>query len=185
MKINIPRHYLYLALISALLLIFVIVFSFTVLIPKGKEYRIQRLEYKTEMQEYRKYQNFYNDTLNVLKDLQSKHRHIIQAFDKPFNPQRFEKQYKDLFSSLRVAKLDRIKNEENFAVYEVNTSSKISSPTNFYDFLDAINKGDWIIAVNFPIEFKREGEMINSSFTMRVYSNNKDTNSSASVSEAK
>ncbi|WP_304544392.1 hypothetical protein [Sulfurimonas microaerophilic] len=185
MKISIPRHYLYLTLISIVLLIFVIVFSFSVLIPKGKEYRIERLSFKTELNEYAKYQEFYDETLDVLKDLQSKNRHIIQAFDKPFNPQRFEKQHKTYFSDLKISKVDRAKDDEGFAVYEVNTTSKISSPTNFYDFLDAINKADWIIAVNFPIVFKREGEMINSSFTMRVYSNNNDTNSSASTSEAK
>ncbi|MEJ2373101.1 MAG: dihydroxy-acid dehydratase, partial [Sulfurimonas sp.] len=52
MKINIPRHYLYLAFISLLLLLFVVVFSFKVLIPKGKEYRIQRIELKKELTKY-------------------------------------------------------------------------------------------------------------------------------------
>ncbi|WP_428739412.1 hypothetical protein [Sulfurimonas sp.] len=185
MKINIPRHYLYLALLSVVLFIFVVVFSFKVLIPKGKEYRVQRIELQKELKEYRKYQDFYDETLSVLKDLQSKNRHIIQAFDKPFNPSRFEKELKTYFSTLKVTKLARDKDDEGFATYQVDTSSKINSPTNFYDFLDAINKSDWIISVNFPITFKREGEMINSSFTMKVYSNNKDTNSSASTSEAK
>ena len=105
MKINLPRHYLYLALISVILLIFVLIFSFAVLIPKGKEYRIQRLEFKKEFKEYRKYQLFYDETLDVLKDLQSKNRHIIGAFDRPFNPTRFEKQYKNFFSDLKVTKI--------------------------------------------------------------------------------
>lgn len=185
MKINLPRHYLYLALISVVLLIFVLIFSFAVLIPKGKEYRIQRLEFKKEFKEYKKYQMFYDETLKVLKELQSKNRHIIGAFDRPFNPTRFEKQYKNFFSDFKVTKLDRTKDEEEFAVYEVNTTSRINSPTNFYDFLDALNKGDWIVSVNFPITFKRDSEAISSSFTMKVYSNNKDNNSSAAVSPAK
>ncbi|MDH4945205.1 hypothetical protein [Sulfurimonas sp. C5] len=185
MNINIPRHYLYLSLVSVLLLIFVIFFSFKILIPKGKEYRTQRIEYKQEFKEYQRYQIFYDETLSVLKELQSKNRHIIQAFDKPFNPERFEKQHKTYFSSFQISKIDKADNEEGFAVYEVNTTSKINSPANFYDFLDAINKSDWIVSINFPIEFKKDGEMINSSFTMKVYCNNKDTNSSASASAAK
>ncbi len=185
MRTNLPRHYIYLALVSVLLLMFVFIFSFSLLIPQGKEYRIERVELKQELKEYKKYQVFYDETLSVLKDLQSKNRHIIQGFDRPFNPQRFEKQYKSLFSNLQVTKVDKLPNEENFAVYEVNTTSKISSPTTFYDFLDAINKGDWIISVNFPINFKRDGEFISSSFTMKVYCNNKETNSTASTSEAK
>ena len=64
--------------------------------------------------------------------------------------------------------------ESKFTTYDVNTTSLINSPKSFYNFLEAVNKSDWIVAVNFPITFKRDAEMINSSFTMKVYSNNKD-----------
>ena len=185
MKIKISRQYLYILLISISLFLFVLVFSFGVLIPKGKEYRKARLELRKENLDLRKHQNFYDDTLKTLKDLQSKNRHIITAFDTAFNPDRFEKQHKVFFSSLSISKISRAKDEEGFATYEVNTTSQISSPKNFYDFLDALNKSDWIIGVNFPIDFKRDGEMIKSSFTMKVYANNKDKNSTASGSVAK
>lgn len=185
MKINIPRQYIYLGLLSFILLIFVFLFSWGVLIPQGKEYRIKRIALKEELKEYRKYQNFHDETLEKLKDLQSKNRHIIEAFDNPFNPKRFEKQNKLYFSDFSISKISKAKNEEGFTLYEVNTTSKISSPTNFYDFLDAINKSDWIIGVNFPIKFKRDGELIRSSFTMKVYANNKESNATASSSSAK
>ena len=185
MKIKISRHYLYIFLISFFLLLFVFVFSFTVLIPEGQDYREARLELRKENLALRKYQDFYDTTLKTLKDLQSKNRHIITAFDTTFNPKRFEKQHKVFFSSLSISKISRVKDEDEFATYEVNTTSQISSPTNFYDFLDALNKSDWIIGVNFPINFKRDGEMIKSSFTMKVYANNKDKNSTASKSVAK
>jgi len=185
LKINISRHHIYILLVSIFLFLFVLIFSFGLLIPEGKDYRIKRIALQKELKEYNKYKTFNEETLQKLKDLQSKNRHIITAFDRPFNPNRFEKEYKTQFSSLTLSKLARVKNEKGFAVYEVNTTSHISSPKNFYDFLDAINKGDWIIGMNFPIKFLREGEMIKSSFTMKVYENNKDKNSTASKSEAK
>ncbi|QOP45130.1 hypothetical protein [Sulfurimonas paralvinellae] len=185
MKINISRHHIYILLLSIFLFLFVLVFSFGLLIPEGKEYRVKRGELKKELGEYRKYKAFYDETLQTLKDLQSKNRNIITAYDRTFSPERFEKQHKAQFSSLRVTKINRIKDVEGFSVYEVNTTSHISSPTNFYDFLDAVNKGDWIIGVNFPIGFLRDGEMIKSSFTMKVYANNKDKNSTASTSSDK
>ena len=185
MKIKISRQYLYIMLISVFLLLFVLVFSFAVLIPKGKEYREARLELLKKNAELRKYQDFHDKTLRQLKDLQSKNRHVITAFDTTFHPGRFEKKYKSYFSSLHVKKVARLKDEEGFATYEVNTTSHISSPTNFYNFLDSLNKGDWIIGVNFPIDFKRDGEMIQSSFRMKVYANNKDKNATASGSVAK
>lgn len=185
MKINISRQHIYLLVLSVVLLIFVIIFSFAVLIPAGKEYRIKRVELKKVSSELHKYENFHNETQETLQDLRSKNRRIITAFDATFNPDRFEKQNKKYFSSLAVSKVNFEKIEDYFAVYEVNTTSKMSSPKAFYDFLESVNKSDWIININFPIMFKREGELIKSSFTMKVYCNNRDTNSSTSASEAK
>ena len=185
MKINISRHQIYILLLSVFLFLFVLIFSFSLLIPEGKNYRIKRVELKKAQQEHDKYKNFHDETLDTLKNLQSKNRTIITAFDRPFSPKRFEKQYKSHFSSLRITKINRVADEEGFSVYEVNTTSHIASPTNFYDFLDALNKGDWIIGVNFPIKFIRDSEMIRSSFTMKVYENNRNKKSSASGSSAK
>jgi len=168
--------------VSLFLFLFVLVFSFAVLIPAGKEYRIKRVELKKTNKELREYENFHNETLETLQELKSKNRRIITAFDTTFNPARFEKQNKNYFSSLSIAEVNFLKVEKDFAVYEVNTTSEISSPSTFYNFLDSVNKSDWIIAVNFPINFKRDGELIKSSFTMKVYCNNKDSNSTASGS---
>ena len=182
MKINISRHHLYILLVSVFLFLFVILFSFILLIPKGQDYREQRMEVKKIVSKVDKYQNFHDETFETLKELQSKNRHIITAFDNIFDPKRFEKEHKSYFSALSILKISKKEDEAEFAVYEVNTTSSISSPKNFYNFLDAVNKSDWIIGVNFPITFKRQGEMIASSFTMKVYCNNRDTNASASAS---
>jgi hypothetical protein len=58
----------------------------------------------------------------------------------------------------------------SFKVYEVNATTKITSPQTFYQFLEKINKSDWIIGVDFPIHFERDGDKIKSSFTMKVHS---------------
>ena len=177
MKINISRQYIYLISFSLFLLIFVLVFAFFVLIPEGKEYRKSRVEVKSQLKELRKYQYFNDDTEAKLKELQKKHRHIIIAFDTIFNPKKFQKQHEKYFSSLKISKLQRGDDIKEFAVYEVNAVSKLSSPKGFYDFLDAINKSDWIIGIDFPIDFVREGELIKSAFTMKVYCSNRDKNS--------
>jgi hypothetical protein len=155
------------------LLLFVVLFSFLVLIPEGKNYREQRIELKKENQEVRKYQNFHDETLERLKQLQSENRHIIQALDTSFNPQRFEKIYKEFFTSLTISEQTQVSDDDEFYIYEVNTTSHINSPQSFYNFLDAVNKSDWVIGINFPINFKRDGDLIKSSFTMRVYNANK------------
>ncbi len=171
MKIKtITRQTIYLSVVTLFLFIFVVVFSFFALIPEGKTYRVKKSELKKENLELQKYQEFNNETLERLKKLQGDNAHIITAFKAPFNVEQFEKSNKIYFNSLSISEKIRVDNEEEFSVYEVNTTSKINSPKVFYDFLDAINKSDWIIAVNFPINFKKEADMIRSSFTMKVYS---------------
>lgn len=169
MHVNISRQNLYLLILSLVSLVFVLVFSINVLIPQGKEYREQRIELAKEQKELESYQNFHDETLDVLKKLQADNRHIIKALDTKFDPKRFEKQHLEYFNSLTLSEIKAVGQEEEFVVYEVNTSSKINSPTSFYQFLEAVNKSDWIIGVNFPIHFKRENEMIRSSFTMQVH----------------
>jgi hypothetical protein len=169
MKINISRQSIYLLSLSIFLLIFVLLFSFLVLIPEGKEYREKRGEVSKQRAELRRYTEFSDTTLEKLKQLQADNRHIITALDTSFNPERFEKQHRTFFTSLTLAKQEKKENEDDFLVYEVNTTSSINSPQSFYEFLDAVNKGDWIIGINFPINFKRDSELIKSTFTMRIY----------------
>ena len=171
MKINISRQNIYLLVLSIMLLVFVLLFSFFVLIPAGKDYREERTKVNHEMKELRRYQEFNSATLEQLKTLQADNRDIITAFDTSFNPDKFAKQYRVHFTSLHLSKHEKMIDgaEDEFAVYEVNTTSAINSPQSFYDFLDAINKSTWVIGVNFPINFKRDREMIKASFTMKVY----------------
>jgi len=173
MKINISRQSIYLLSVSIFLLIIVLVFSFLVLIPEGKEYRKQRSALNKDARELRRYEEFNNATLEKLKQLQADNAHIITAFDNTFNSERFEKQHSSYFTTLKLSKKEPLANEDDFSVYEVNTTSSINSPQSFYEFLDAVNKGDWIIGINFPINFKRNHELITSSFTMKVYSTQK------------
>ena len=177
MKINISRQYLYILILSLVLLVFVLIFSFVFLIPEGKDYRIQRGELKKISKEVKRFDDFNVETLELLKQLQSKNRHIITAFNTTFSKDRFQKQYSKYFKTLKLSKQFKSKDVDGFITYDVNTTSKIDSPKSFYKFLDAINKSDWIISVNFPIKFKRDAELIHSTFSMKVYNNKKDLNS--------
>ncbi|MEA3228213.1 MAG: hypothetical protein U9P38_03980 [Campylobacterota bacterium] len=169
MKINISRQIIYLLGLTLFLLIFVSVFSFNFLIPEGKEYRKVSAEVKKERRILREYQNYNDAKLEEIAALQTENKAIIKAFDTPFNTKKFEKQYKKYFSQLSIAPQVELAKEREFKVYEVNTTSQINSPKSFYNFLEGINKSEWMISINFPINFKRNKQGISASFTMKVY----------------
>ncbi|MFA6189157.1 MAG: hypothetical protein WC680_07745 [Sulfuricurvum sp.] len=162
---------LYLVLISLLLLVGIIVFSTLFLIPKGKEYRILRLESKKEQQLISRAQEQYDTVNQKLKRLKHEHEHTIKAFATPFDPKKFTKDNHQDFQDLYLTEIEVADHNSSFKVYEVNATTKISSPQVFYQFLEKINKSDWIIGVNFPIYFERDENKIKSSFTMRVHRN--------------
>ncbi|WP_310439429.1 hypothetical protein [Sulfuricurvum sp.] len=163
------RQTLYVVILSLLLLIGVVAFSFLFLIPKGKEYRSLRLDSKKEFQQLELAQNRYDNTYNRLQDLKAQNRHVIGAFDTMFNPDRFERLYKKEFTDLYLTEVTTFDSNGTFKVYEVNATSKITSPQSFYNFLENINQSEWVIGVNFPIHFVRDGDKIRSSFTMKVH----------------
>ena len=169
------RQTLFVVILSLVLLIGVTAFSFFFLIPKGKEYRSLRLESKKEFQEFELTQNRFDNTKNRLDDLKKEHKHTIGAFDKTFDPGRFERLYKKEFTDLYLTEVTAEESNGTFKVYEVNATSKITSPKSFYEFLDNINKSEWVIGVNFPIHFERDGDQIRSSFTMKVHNKPSDT----------
>lgn len=179
-KIEISRQNIYIAVLSVLLLIFVLMFSFSLLIPQGKEYRIKRAEIKNITKELHEIDNYHFEILELLKKMQGDNRHTITALETKFSKERFLKQHKEFFNTLTLSQRVQVDNEGEFIVYDVNTSSQMNSPKSFYNFLDAINKSDWMIGVNFPIEFKRDGEMIYSTFSMKIYSNPKESNTTES-----
>ena len=176
MKISFPRHILYLTLLSIFLLIFAIWFATQKLIPMGKEHRANRIILKKERLDLARYREYHDKTKQLYNETKSKHRHIIEAFETPFDMQRFKSEYGKYFIELSLSKLGDSNTSKWYEIYEVQTLSKIQSPVSFYDFLSAINKSAWIVGVTFPIDFTKEGELIRSSFKMQVYKKVSDEN---------
>jgi len=163
------RQMLYMLSASFILLIFVILFSFVLLIPAGKDFRKNKIEYRKTSLELNEVQNFYETRLLTYKDLQAQNMHVINAFDNIFESKRFSAQSKSFFSSLSVSETSKATIDGFLDVYEVNSTSLISSPTNFYEFIEALNKGESIVELNFPVSMKRVEGGVKTDFSMKVY----------------
>ncbi|NOQ30808.1 MAG: hypothetical protein GQ570_06765 [Helicobacteraceae bacterium] len=167
---TISRNMLQTLSFGAILLIIILIAAFMLLIPKGKEYRGDRIEKRKSKMVVNKYQAWHNGIATNLKSLQTKNKNILSAYEYQFNPERFKTLYESYFQNLELSQVKDVNISSDFNIYEVKATSSISSPTIFYDFLDAVNKGEWIISIDFPIEFDRSAESIKTSFKMRVYS---------------
>ena len=179
MKISFPRHTVYTVSFTVFLIIFAVWFAVGVLIPKGKEYRKDRTLVLKEKADLKRYDEFYKQTLSLYNEKKTHNRYILEALKNDFDPKKFTKKYQKFFINLSLSKVQSTGKSTFYDIYEVNTTSKIKSPKNFYDFLDAVNKSPWLIEVTFPINFIKEGELIHSSFKMHIYK--KSANSKSSI----
>ncbi len=183
-SMKMSRQTAYLLLITIFLLIFVLLFAFFVLIPSGQQYREARSVANKHTAELSQYEELNDATLKQLTSLQSKHKDVIAAFENSFNKRKFIAENRKYFQNLTLTKIAKVNRISPFDLYEVNATSKIDSPVVFYDFLDSLNKGKWVIGVNFPIHFQKEGELIVSSFTMRVYNLHEEESEAKAVKHA-
>lgn len=166
-------------------MIVIFLFTFLVLVPTGKEYRQTRILYKKALAENNQIQEEHDQKLATMKELKSKNRHVLNSFSNIFNPKLFVEKNQKFFKKLDINEVKFKEDQADFKVYEVNAVSSLASPKSFYDFLQAINKSDYIIKVDFPINFVRKHDLITANFNIRVYKAVKDNIKQATPPKAK
>jgi uncharacterized membrane protein len=169
MRAGINMRTLYLIILTMVLLVSIIVFSFFLLIPKGKEYRSLRLENKKEQMAMDSTREQYDEMEKKLNKLEEKNKEMLKAYRTVFDPVKFTKLNRSELQDLYLTELQDADHNKSFKVYEVNATTKITSPEVFYHFLDKVNHSGWIIGVHFPVHFERDKDLIKLSFTMKVY----------------
>ncbi len=169
MNVRIYYRTFYLILLSILLLVSIIAFSSFLLIPKGKEYRSLRLENKKEQRVMDATREHYDTVETKLKKLEEKNKETITAYRTVFNPEKFIRLNHVELQDLFLTELQITDQNKSFKVYEVNATTKITSPEVFYHFLEKVNHSGWIIGIHFPVHFERDKDLIKLSFTMKVH----------------
>ena len=158
------------------LLIFLFIFIITVffiififLVPDIKRLKIAKINHDKTYNNYMYIDNNLKLKIKELKTLKYKNLKITRAFDSNFNEPDFMKFSKNFFHDANLIKEKKKNYKQDFTEYYFKTVSKISNPTIFYKFLNALNHYDNIIQADFPIEMKAVGDDINTTFRLKVY----------------
>lgn len=153
-------------------LTFVGMVIFMMIIPTIKEYRAQSGDYRRAiliLEQLEKEHSSANGSFNALKQENKK---ILQSFSDKFSTEKFLSDSREFFLNTSIA---RLRNDNNgtymndFEMYEFNTTSNIKTPQAFYDFLVYLSKYSSVIEATFPINFTRDGDLINANFKLKVY----------------
>lgn len=146
---------------------FFIIFVF--IVPNIKDYkRIQSLYSHNDMATMR-IKNTLDAKESELQKIVKGNQKLLDALVVHFNEQKFMQYANKYFHNVTLSKDRANKNHKGFLVYELNVSSSIKSPKNFYDFLEGLSSYESIIKADFPIQMRAQGDMIQSSFNIKVY----------------
>ncbi len=158
------------------LLIFLFVFIVTTLVlitvlilPNIKSYRSARGEYNQAMVHKTRVQEVLNQRDKEMKQLLLANRKIFDSFGHKFSQKEFINFSNQFFKKVTLKEVKQSKHTNEFRVYELNVTSSLKTPVKFYKFLDGLNHYQNIVQADFPIDLKSNGDLIYSSFKIKVY----------------
>jgi len=159
------------------LLIFLMVFIvitfgliFILIIPSVKEHRALKAEHKRVLVHKTRVENLYLERESELSKLKSDNAHSIKAFKHTFLKEEFLTYARTFFSDVHLSEISKSDFQKEFTEYELNVTSSLKTPTNFYTFLEGLNRYSNIIQADFPIHLESNTkDNITSTFKIKVY----------------
>ena len=160
------------------LMVFIIVtftFVFLLIIPNVKEHRILQAEYKRVLVHKTRVENLFLEREAELSKLKAENVHIIGAFKHPFTQEEFVRYAGKFFNQVSLMEVTKSDYKKEFVEYELNVTSTLKTPSNFYNFLEGLNRYSSIVQADFPIHLESNKESISSTFKIKVYDLNATT----------
>jgi hypothetical protein len=163
----------YIKLLIFLTIFVVIVLSIILfaILPAIKEYRVAKGNFLKAESKIRAVENRLKDTEKEMNRIKEEHRKILSGFRHEFSKDEFIEFANRFFSKVSLTKSQKIDHKGEFVEYDINVTSSLKTPVNFYRFLEALNSYTNIIQADFPIDLSSDGKNITSSFKIVVYKN--------------
>ncbi|WP_456470597.1 hypothetical protein [Caminibacter sp.] len=131
-----------------------------IIAPSIKKFKQTQKKYFEAKYEFNMVNNQYNKTLNELKMLKKENAKILNAFRRDFNINNFKNFASQFMEITSIEKNGTKPFKKDFLTTIYFVKSKINSPKDFYDFIDALKNYKYIVKVYFPINFQKEGKKI-------------------------
>ncbi len=151
-----------------LLLSGVVLFGFFVLTPKIKAYRALSIGIEQTAADAKSLEKEFDKEYSRLQTLQEKEKKIDIALHKHFDQKGLEGYLQHYFSALTLERINSVKSN-GLQVDSLDVRAKITSPAEYYRFIDALNAFDWVGEVEGALQFKGEADGIATHFTLKVY----------------
>jgi hypothetical protein len=139
------------------------------IVPDIREYKRVKSALGSELATTNRIYEVLVERENELATLRSDNRKILEAFAKPFDEKRFVEHSSHYFEAVELEKQGENEFEKDFTLYELTVTSQLDTPTQFYDFLESLNRYEAVVRTDFPIQMWTEDGKIHAIFNIKVY----------------
>jgi len=163
--IDVIKNFLFFALFIILTLL-VIAF---IISPAIRSFKKSKKQYYQTKYTLEITTNQYKEKLTELKKLQNSNRKIINALKRDFDKNNFRLFASKYMNVTSIKEINSTVYKKDFLKTTYIMTSKIKSPKNFYDFIDALKNYKSVLRVYFPIDFVKNKENIDLTLKLEHY----------------
>jgi hypothetical protein len=163
-RVNVVRNLYWFIIYLALTL----GFFFFYVTESIKDYKMEKLDQFEAVESFKNINANFNTVKKDLNELNAKNRNILLALKNGFSQPDLNKELAPYFKNIKI--INKLISKENrYTKHEYHIKAIVNNPSNFYNFVDAINKSENIIKVEHPITFNSSKSGIETSFKVVVY----------------
>lgn len=142
---------------------------FALIVPSVREYKKVKTKHSRYEMSVKRMENTVNAKDSELKNIMKDNSKVLDALISRFDKQDFISYADKFFQNVKLSEIKNRKIKDGFTLYELNVTSSIKTPNNFYDFLDGLAKYKNIVKIDYPITMQSKDENIEASFNVKVY----------------
>jgi len=157
-----------------LLVLFFILLSIAVtfasfsLTPKIKMSRAGSLALEQATVSFQAREQNFDKAYVMLQNIQEREGHIDNALKHHFDLDTFESYLQGYFKKLHVKSIES-EQVQGYQYDTLNIVALVTSPVEYYHFIDALNNFEWVVEVDHTQEFKQTKNGIQILFSVKVY----------------
>ena len=160
-------------------MIFLFILIFGLVIPAIKSYKTESKNFYVTQNMFEEIKSEHESIYDKLKSLQYKNRKIVEIFEREWDEKVFLDKTNEFFLKTKLKLIDQNGSGKYFKVYELDATTQMRSPENFYRFMESLPLMPFAIEADFPLTFSSNGDLISGVFRIKVFNEKKDQKSSS------
>lgn len=150
-------------------LITVMLFVFLVVIPSIKTFKSKKAHYLHQLKMEERLRSKQTTLQQEYNRTVAKYAEKLKAFEHPFDKNAFLETAGHYFNHVTLTAQGAKKSESGLQIYRFQADFDANTPLQFYHFVDALQKMESVVKINFPIEVDAQNSKIHLRFNISVY----------------